>query len=74
MRLINYKWGSPHLKLEEEEEEAGKLFDSQGNTYLKCNVSVFTVIIKCIRALLLLVQLGMFSSVLQDSAETSTVM
>lgn len=35
---------------EEEEEEAGKLFDSQDNIYLQYNVSVkLTVIIKCIR-------------------------
>lgn len=51
MRSINYKWGSPHLKLDrEEEEEAGKLFDSQDSTYLQYNVSVkVTVIVKCIR-------------------------
>lgn len=51
MRLINYKWGSHHLQLYKEEEEAGKLFGSQDKYYLQCNVSVkVTVIIKCIRA------------------------
>lgn len=49
IRLINYKWGSPHSKLDK--EEADKLFDSQDKYYFQCNVSVkVTVIIKCSRA------------------------
>lgn len=48
IRLINYKWGSPHLKLE---EEVDKLFDSQGKYYLQCNVSLkVTVIIRAVVA------------------------
>lgn len=32
---MNYRWGSPHLKLDKEEEEADNLFDSQDKYYLQ---------------------------------------
>lgn len=39
MHKIN-KWGSPHLYLDKEEEDAGKLFDSQDKYHLQYNVPV----------------------------------